>query len=400
MPPGSGFTKNYDALDGIRGYAVVLVSLTHFAAAYALSYRALTIEHATYLGLPNPTDKLFLWFYLSMQSLYILLTISGYMVCRMIMRPTYPGYARFILARGARIYPPLLFGLVFAVTIFLLLGYAIDLSARNILYNVLTLNGVFELKGNAYDFPSWSLFYEIVYCLMIPGLVAMARKTRHPTITLCLVWMPILLGLATLGFSGWILFAPFLVGSLLAQFDDRRLAEIANRIPGWAVFLAYFVVAALPSSWAPLPFLDSSGIHFALSYMIFIVLACLMSCALVIKAVFSPGAIQRLFSWRPLVYLGKISYSFYLVHAPLIVVAFAFFAPVFGHLSPPAGVGHFFLVLAAFWVMSLAAAMLGYYAVEMIYFRSAMSSRSKAFAKAHPNAPVAAPQQGDALGSR
>src|SRR5258706_279902 len=107
--------RNYAALDGMRGYAAVLVSLTHFVGFYALGFRGLNVERATYVSVPHAVDALFLWLYLNMQSLYILLTISGFMVCRMVMRSSYRGYGHFLLARSVRIYPPLLFSLGFAV---------------------------------------------------------------------------------------------------------------------------------------------------------------------------------------------------------------------------------------------------------------------------------------------
>jgi peptidoglycan/LPS O-acetylase OafA/YrhL len=378
-------SKNYAALDGIRGYAVILVSLTHFTGLYVAAYRGFSLERVTYASLDTPTDRLYLWLFLGQQSLYILLTISGYMVCRMVVRPSYAGYLRFILARGARIYPPLLFGLLFALLGYALIGKLenVNLSLRNILYNVLTLNGIFELKGQPYAFPSWSLFYETIFCLFIPVLVSLSRKTKHPIVYLFTLWVPILGFLAIVGFSGWILFSPFLAGSLLAQLDDRRLVAIAERIPTWTVILAYAVVATLPSSWAPFPVLDNHGLHFAPSYMVFIVLACLMSCALLVKSVFSPGPLQRVFAIRPLNFLGKISYSFYMLHATLIFLTFAWFAPRIGQWSKAGEVSHFFPLLALFWLMSFAAAVVGYYAVEMLYFRSALSSRSKAYALAH-----------------
>src|SRR5258706_2186788 len=370
--------RNYAALDGMRGYAAVLVSLTHFVGFYALGFRGLNVERATYVSVPHAVDALFLWLYLNMQSLYILLTISGFMVCRMVMRSSYRGYGHFLLARSVRIYPPLLFSLGFAVALASLLSEPVDLSLRNILYNVFALNGIFELKGQQWNFPSWSLFYEIGYCLFVPAFVALARRTTLPAMTLLALWSPVLLALALAGFTGWILFAPFVFGSLLAQLDDRRLIATAKRIPTWTVIAAYAVVSALPSSWAPIPRIDETGVHFAPSYIVFILLACMMACLLLVKTDYSEGVLQRVFSIPLLAFLGKVSYSFYLLHAPLIPVAFVVLAPLVGRWSDPGGVAHLIQLLAIFWVMVGASAILGFHAVEMIYFRSPLSSRSKA----------------------
>jgi peptidoglycan/LPS O-acetylase OafA/YrhL len=372
-------TRNYAALDGIRGYAAVLVSVTHFTGFYAAGFRGWEVERATYATVPSITDAAYLWLYLSMHSLYILLTISGYMVCRMVMRPSYGGYRRFLAARALRIYPPLLFSLFFALVVFTVMKVPLDLSAANVLYNVLTLNGIFELKGQPYNFPTWSLFYEIVYCLLVPVLVGLSRGRRHAIPTLFLLWAAFLGLLAVSGFSGWILFAPFVTGSILAQWDDRKLSEIGARVPTWVVIAVYAVVSALPSTWAPLPRLDADGFHFAPSYIVFIGLACAMSCLLLAKAVFASGPLQQLFALRPVEYLGKVSYSYYVLHAPLITVAFQKVSPVIGQWSTPGSFAHYAQLLVVFFVLVVASATFGYYAVEMIYFRSRFSSRSKKF---------------------
>src|SRR5437588_11075701 len=117
MDARASVTKNYAALDGIRGYAAILVTLIHFAGFYANGFRQLNVAEATYMSVPSVTDGILLWLSLNLQSVYILLTISGYMVCRMVMRQSYAGYGRFIVARAARIYPLLLFSLAFAVAV-------------------------------------------------------------------------------------------------------------------------------------------------------------------------------------------------------------------------------------------------------------------------------------------
>ena len=105
-----------------------MILVTHFVGFYAVAFRRLNVEQATYVALADATDRVLLWLYLNMQCLYILLAISGYMVCRMVVRPSYAGYKRFILARGARIYPPLLFGLKFSVAIYVSSGQPTDRS--------------------------------------------------------------------------------------------------------------------------------------------------------------------------------------------------------------------------------------------------------------------------------
>jgi exopolysaccharide production protein ExoZ len=369
--------KKYAALDGIRGYAAILVTLTHFVLAYTAGFRGLSLDRFNYASLPNSGDRIFLWLAMNMQSLYILLTISGFMVCRMVLRQTYPGYFRFLVGRSLRIYPPFIFSLLFALAIAQLFAWPMRLDAANVLYNIFMLNGIFELQGQPFNFPSWTLFYEVMYCLLAPGIVAIVRGTWRVRIQQVFgIWLMLALCLVLIHFSGWAFFTPFAIGSMLAQLDDRQLIAAAAKIPTTVVIGVYVFVSALPNSWAPLPSFDGHGIHFTGQYIAFIILACVMSCLLVTKAVFSAGLLQNIFSFRPLEYLGKISYSFYLLHAPLIGVTFAVFAGVISRHLTSGSILHFVSLISVFWLMTLVAATIGYYLVEMLYFRSSLSSRS------------------------
>lgn len=97
----------------------------------------------------------------------------------------------------------------------------------------------------------------------------------------------------------------------------------------------------------------------------------------------SRGRIRAMLTWRPLVYLGVISLSFYLWHLALIAVAKSWTVPGYDALvaiaadpppgNPLAGVatftGSFPLVAGVAWLLSLAVASAAFHAVELPFLR-------------------------------
>jgi len=372
-------SKSFSAIDGIRGFAAVLVTLTHFVGAYAAIFRHIDLQQANFGNTPGFFDKILLWLFLNMHSLDILFVVSGFMVCRMVLRPSYPGLAGFLWARCMRIYPPLLVSLLFAVAMYSFASQPVSFDAWTITYNVLTLNGVFELTGEKYNFPSWSMFYEVMYCLLIPALVALVNGRRRSVVAMLMAWTVIMLVLAVAGFSGWFVFIPFAIGSLVALVDDKLLARLAKKMPAGVLVLVYLAASALPATWAPIPIVNGGDFRLDPRYAIFVVLVCISIALIVIKAAYEPCILQRIFSFRPLSHIGTISYSIYLFHAPIIFMAFRYFpVPPAESWQAAGGIPHFALLLGTFWFATLIIAHIDFYAIEMLYFRSRLSSRSKA----------------------
>jgi peptidoglycan/LPS O-acetylase OafA/YrhL len=97
----------------------------------------------------------------------------------------------------------------------------------------------------------------------------------------------------------------FVLGALLAQNAERVRAALAR----WpAMGRAVFLGAGLVLTWGP-----SQHFHNIVSAL---------GACIVIAAALSPGRIERFLMLPSLRWLGKISYSLYLVHVPVLLTVY------------------------------------------------------------------------------
>jgi peptidoglycan/LPS O-acetylase OafA/YrhL len=164
----------------------------------------------------------------------------------------------------------------------------------------------------------WSLGLEWQLYLALPLLIIGARKFGLvPTLAAAvLVNVAYRLGLAWAAAHGWLpagtvqtvvlpnllpgRWAEFVFGMVTAELLSRGWLE---RLPRFAAYL-----------WAPMLAVAVATDSLAVSHISFGLLF-----ALLLVAVLAHGnPVHRIFAWRPLVVLGIMSYSIYLVHQPLI----------------------------------------------------------------------------------
>ncbi len=134
----------------------------------------------------------------------------------------------------------------------------------------------------------WSLKYEWLLYFILPVLALLMRITRHPA--------ALFLGLIALSFY-WSLFTFFVAGILACYIVDFRSTS-AGPYWRWAA-LAGIVTIILTSHSATGPW------EAALLLPLFI-------------AALQGGGMLKFLSWRPLRFLGQISYSIYLLHGAVL----------------------------------------------------------------------------------
>jgi exopolysaccharide production protein ExoZ len=287
------------AMEGLRGYAVALTFLVHFTWFISMFSAGLDLNKVKPTEIENPF--LFIGYYLfrSHYGVDIFFALSGYLIARMVVKADFE-YPRFLFWRIVRIYP------VYLVALSIYEARTGALHARNFIANVLLLNGFPELRIRSIYVPSWSLTYEMTFYVVFP-LVFLALR-RAPIERLLLLAG----GFALLSFMAaddYIRFEMFLIGAVMARCESDTLARLTARMSDGAV-LAVYVLAA-------------GTFVFVRDYRVFFAMFALPSACLIIKALFGTGTIHRVFSWGPLRYLGRVSYSFYLLHelalAPALV---------------------------------------------------------------------------------
>jgi peptidoglycan/LPS O-acetylase OafA/YrhL len=294
------------ALDGLRGVAIFAVLAQHSGISGVKGYHGVTL----------------------------FFVISGYLITRLLLqeraRTGRLDFRRFYARRVARLGPAL--GLVVAVTALWLVSIGEPLSswwAGLVGSLTSTTDLIVPISGSDAVGPyfqwSWSLGVEELFYLVWPVALFVVAGWRR------FAWAA---GVLLAGIAGsWVLraalistngphdrfyFAPdtnadaLLLGTLIAlvmvRYPDSRLLRAVSRVAG-----PFGLVVMLAITWPhladPLAPIDRGGLG----------LAALASAAMVLWLV-TPGWGATLFAWRPLVFIGKLSYGLYLWNMLTIAV--------------------------------------------------------------------------------
>ena len=291
MPVIRSGLRHVPALDGVRGIAILLVVLYH-AAGYPI-------------GGDTGVDVFFV--------------LSGFLITSLLLAEHAAtgglDIRAFYVRRARRLFPALagLLIVYLAVT-----GDWIGI-ARNGLYDGNVFQGFFERRPDvrAPLGPLWSLAQEEQFYLVWPVALLLLVRAKRP-----LVWLITLVGvlvayrasLASGGASSSRLYlAPdthadgLVFGSMLAAY---RASDLRFRMPPIAIA---FMVTCAALVFALVCAGGSVGPWFESGLPIFEV-----ATVVLLAQALRGGALARFLSVAPLVWLGQISYSLYLVHRPLL----------------------------------------------------------------------------------
>ena len=305
MNPNSTYRPD---IDGLRAVAVLAVVLHHLSAS---------LVPGGYVGVD------------------VFFVISGYLITRIISREMEEGtftFARFYERRARRIFPALfaMLAVTLAVGYFLLLPSDYSGTLRGALGTLFFSSNIVFWRDMAAGYfaatdaglnpllHTWSLAVEEQFYVFFPILLLLCYRYFRRHIVLILVGCAVvsLAGAALLVQSKSVavfFLSPFrawelLVGSLLAfntmpVIRSRAVREAVAGAGLLAILIACFVYDAkttFPGFAALAPVLGAAAIMHA--------------------GASGPSLVGRLLQWKPVVYIGLISYSLYLWHWPLIVL--------------------------------------------------------------------------------
>jgi peptidoglycan/LPS O-acetylase OafA/YrhL len=336
------------ALDGLRGIAASMVVITHAISALAKPLSAiLALHHSPVALLSNGGGGVHIFF-----------VLSGFCLAGSAGRAlNLLGLVRFYLRRVLRIHPPYVVGLLIS---WLLSGWIYDRSApvdalsqamidlRRIHISPRALQHALMFPGRAFvQLPvGWTLQVEAVFSILLPALMLIA--TRAHWLLLVAISLPMLeikeeTSLDYLRFG-----LDFSFG--IAIFCERdSLSRLFASIPG-AVRGLLLVTGIL---------LLTSPVYYMIdmdSPVRALVLYCCGAAIIVMCVVHMPG-VRRFLSRPALGWIGRMSFSVYLIHAPIIILL----TPYVGHqLNFFEG----FLFVAVSLLATYAIAPLLYYGVE------------------------------------
>lgn len=340
-------------MEGLRGFAVLLVFGVHFGGAVAGGGLGLDVENVPLQDMPGRWRKLVTWIFASHHGVYLFFILSGFLICRMVMSRKGFSYPQFMWGRVLRIYPAFLVSLALSIAWFVYGPVQGSVEAETLWANLFFLNAIPAWGFHAYNHVTWSLFMEFAFYLVFPLLLMLRPlgmfrdKWQLPAAGFLLVYGGNFFGYANAAY----LF--FFTGAFLAQFGDQDLRRFARALPDTFVFVAFvFLTTGRAMKW--------------FDYHSFILLFNLAASLLIIQACFGTGWLKRIFEWPALRWVGNISYSFYLVHSLVISVLMQWLWE--GQLSVLIDKGNALLLLALSLLGALVLSSLMFLLFERPYF--------------------------------
>jgi peptidoglycan/LPS O-acetylase OafA/YrhL len=297
------YSKRIPSLDGFRGVAAIAVMLYHFNIFFLPQSRLSDI--VPFVGRA----------YLAVDLFFLL---SGFVMAHVYgrglasnWRAWWPGFA---VARFARIYPLFAFATLAMMIIFALSGRQIggvSFSGSSALLQPFLLQQ--WARGLSWNYPSWSISTEAEAYFVFVFFAGALVTGKHPRL-MAACFAAIVAGMSIASPGGSLnhyrglpallrTLAEFSLGVLLYRAQSKGAGSLGK----WAAISAVLFVGLAVAT------------HF--DFLTVGAFACL-----ILYGANGTNAFARLLDSRPLVALGKWSYSIYLLHAPTHYAVMAAFA--------------------------------------------------------------------------
>ncbi len=348
-------TARWLPMEGLRGFAVALVFLVHFADFMKPLSDAPWLPALQELG--NVGVDLFF-------------VLSGFLIYKAcIQRPI--NVRLYAWRRIERIYPAFLAALVIYLLLMALMPSQSKLpdawgdKVTYILSNVLLLPGMLPIEPIMAV--AWSLSYEVFFYLPVPlAIIGLRMRLWKPDqrLVFFLALYAAMIAIELSGYGGRFRLSMFLGGMMLYEVlalrpaERRRtsaLSDIATFVAVGGAFALYVLMAINPVA---VPHM-LNGAFPPVTRIVIINLAFMI---LVYRSVFTAGLAAKVFSWTPLRWLGNISYSFYLMHGLGLHGMFMALGKVWR--PDDTGLATFALLLPVAFVASLAVSLPIYLLIE------------------------------------
>ena len=309
------------ALDGVRGVAVMLVFISHL---HMILSPELTFREVTPWKFINRT------FEAGFMGVDIFFVLSGFLITSLLMKDRSTNqknlFKRFYRRRALRLLPALYALLIADFFVSRWENFPGDIQWRTTWHAVLFLNNwnIVNNFGEAQNDLGhlWSLGIEEQFYLIWPLTIWLLAKLKIPSkmmIPLILfASLVVMVHRTSLWNDGtsWI---------ILYIRTDTRLDSLLIGAMFAYVYRHFQVPSKILNSVATLSFLGLVYIKYVLDKSPFIfemgwTIIALLAGFIILSVAEGVFFIQKVFTWRPLTMIGKVSYGLYLWHMPIFVL--------------------------------------------------------------------------------
>ncbi|MBR0669497.1 acyltransferase [Roseomonas hellenica] len=319
----------FTSLDAMRGAAALSVVVFH--ALFSIEGGEALVKPLDYASF-DPWTALLLPlrpFWMGAEAVILFFVLSGLVLTLPVFRQGLPSYPAYVLKRFCRLFLPAASAVLLSIALLAVVGTEpaawpmpmLDLLWREqpsidlVLQHLLLLSDGKPDEFYVLDLPLWTLEVEWRISLLLPFLALLARRSDVALLAVAASGMLLppaeqrLLGTETLSSLRYL--PVFAFGVLLAKHLDAALRRItalssAARLALWLLCILLIYARVL----LPAPAVQA---HHRLLIGI--------GAALLIALILASGRAQRALGVRPLQWLGRVSFSLYLLHMPIMLAA-------------------------------------------------------------------------------
>ncbi|MBS4179135.1 acyltransferase family protein [Lederbergia citrea] len=325
--------RRFSQLDSLRGLAAISVFFSHMSLVTLIPFLKITVSSVLFLPLnilAGQSSHSFVNFFF---------VLSGFVLYLLFTKGRANTYTPFIIKRFFRLYIPYIVAVTVSIAACVLfskggikelsgwfnLSWVVPLSIKQILQHVLMIG---NFNTDLYNNVIWSLVQEMRVSLIFPILAFIILKVNWRISLILCVFLSFFSGFnnifhwqANLGyhtsfFASLQIASMFIVGGLLAKHLSRMIRFYEELTKNKKIILFIFTIGC---------FLYNEVLTVVANYLGIYQYGEIMSdyaigigSVLIILISLASRKAQTLLLNKPFLYLGKISYSLYLYHLPVL----------------------------------------------------------------------------------
>lgn len=335
------------SLDSLRGIAAMIVVVFHCLLSYTIFYKA-NHNHFANDWLKYFTITPLHTFWAGREAVILFFVLSGFVLSIPFFQGTIQSYRSYAIRRFFRIYMPYIVVMMISVgLVYAFAGYNTNLGLSKAYLNrwehevswKAMISYIFMIDYDTTNVNGvvWTLFHEMRISLILPLFLWMIRKFNFTKALLL-----------SLGLNGLLYVIAIQVENSIQLLHNENLSSMMHSLSLSIYYCTFFILGAVLSRYrGHIVSLKASSRLTKITLLIesFVLINCqwiavkyqieddritdLISASgilLLFIIVLTSNTCYKLLTTRPLLWLGKVSFSLYLVHIPVLMMVTIFIA--------------------------------------------------------------------------